>query len=278
MTDYPPVHPDRYQLNGIMPKKGTVIHTSESSPTSYASLRRYVTFKGDKPSPSRPGQFYGSSYHALTRNDPEASYDQILDGVASPYSAPPLNASWWHICMPGNSNALGTLGTANYRPALTRETWLQYPMRQGILAVAKFIVDHGTTAILCSISDLQLGYGGYTSHNNVSLAFRKSNHTDPGRAFPWDVLAQDISDLKYDPPILIGDDVLVRVMKPTFSSARPEYPWLGFFDSGLVRPTVSNDMSPTEKNPDPASGGVWPLPDEAQYRMICSFANIKVPV
>lgn len=35
-----------------------------------------------------------------------------------------------------------------------------------------------------SVSDLKAGKRGFTSHANVSLAFRRSNHTDPGVGFP----------------------------------------------------------------------------------------------
>jgi N-acetyl-anhydromuramyl-L-alanine amidase AmpD len=35
-----------------------------------------------------------------------------------------------------------------------------------------------------SVMDVKEGRRGITSHNNVSLAFRKSNHTDPGPDFP----------------------------------------------------------------------------------------------
>jgi hypothetical protein len=54
-----------------------------------------------------------------------------------------------------------------------------------------------------SVDDLKAGRRGFTSHNNVSLAFRRSDHTDPGRGFPHvkylAMVRSEISD-RPDPP------------------------------------------------------------------------------
>ena len=78
------VHVDRYNLTATTTKAGVVIHTSESGDASYESLRRYVEMPGDRQGSSG---MYGSAYHALTRNDLEATYDQMLDASAAPFSA-----------------------------------------------------------------------------------------------------------------------------------------------------------------------------------------------
>jgi hypothetical protein len=149
--------------------------------------------KGDRPSPSRPGAYYGSGYHAVATET--GSYIQVADATAGPYHAPPCNPTWWAICIPG-------------RAAQTRDQWLNDVSRQYIRGVARFIVDKqredGMSWPLqfCAAPDLVktsanlTGHPtGYTSHSQVSQAWHQTDHTDPGVGFPWDVLATDIAAL-----------------------------------------------------------------------------------
>ena len=46
---------------------------------------------------------------------------------------------------------------------------------------------------------MKAGRRGYTSHAEVSKAFRQTDHTDPGVNFPWDVLAAEIARLTTTP-------------------------------------------------------------------------------
>lgn len=51
--------------------------------------------------------------------------------------------------------------------------------------VAKKCKDYGIPVVFLSVADLKAGrFAGITTHNNVSLAFRKSTHTDPGPSYP----------------------------------------------------------------------------------------------
>lgn len=82
-----------------------------------------------------------------------------------------------------------------------------------------------------------------------------------------------------DPPPIptpepTGEDVLRRILKPTFGGS-PELPHLGLFDSGCVRPLVSEDLIPLEKNPN-EEDGKFPCPDKGQYKRLCDWANIPV--
>jgi len=78
-----------------------------------------------------------------------------------------------------------------------------------------------------------------------------------------------------DDPI-IGVDVLKRISKPTWSSASDDLPWLGHFDSGTIRPMISNDLKPLELCPT-ETDGVWPIPDKGQYKRLCDWAKITIP-
>ncbi|WP_214327833.1 peptidoglycan recognition protein family protein [Nonomuraea sediminis] len=43
-------------------------------------------------------------------------------------------------------------------------------------------------------AELRAGGRGITSHADISAVYRRSDHTDPGNAFPWDVLLQLVRD------------------------------------------------------------------------------------
>jgi len=177
------LHSDRYSITSTVRKGGVVVHDSESGDGSSASLVAALTSPGNFPSDSRPGGFYGAGYHGVT--DGLGGYVRMADGTAAPYSAPPLNATWWHICMPGRANQ-------------TREEWLDELSRNHIRGVAHFIhdmwIEDGKTWQPWFVfSDLLVkGVLGYTSHYQVSLAWHKTTHTDPGKNFPWDVLESDV--------------------------------------------------------------------------------------
>lgn len=187
------VHPDRYKATTNTRKTLIVVHDSEGSDGSYAVLRRLVTLPGDRlVDPKKPnGPKYGSAYHAITRNDAGATFDQVLPATAAPNAGPPVNATAWHICMPGYARQ-------------TEAEWLDAASRSGIRAVAKFIVEKcrldGIPLVRRSVAELKAGLGGYCGHGDVSLAWGKSTHTDPSPTFPWYVLEADIRALAAPAP------------------------------------------------------------------------------
>lgn len=181
----PTVHPDRYTLSGVNRRKaGVIIHTSESGDGSYPALVAAFARPGDRPL-GTTGRMYGSAYHAVTMNA-DNLYDRILGPEAGPYAAPPLNKTHSHICMPA-------------RVAQGRSEWLDGPSLAGIRAVARFIVDesqaHGFPLRRLTSAELKAGAEGYCDHWTVSTAFGKTDHTDVGRQFPWDVLEAEIAAL-----------------------------------------------------------------------------------
>lgn len=177
------VHADRYSTTGVEHRKrGVVLHTSESGDTSYRALIALLGRPGDRPL-GTSGERYGSAYHAVTLNV-DALFDQVLGSGAGPYAGPPLNKTWWHVCMPA-------------RVAQSREEWLDGPSLAGIRGVAAFIVEKARSDgfPLRRLSDAELAAGaeGYVDHGAVSRVFRQSTHTDVGPHFPWDVLEAEIA-------------------------------------------------------------------------------------
>lgn len=90
---------------------------------------------------------------------------------------------------PPNTGSIG-IEHAGYAKQATGD-WLDafgIPMLRDISAPrARRICDeNGIPLVWLSVADLLAGKEGITSHNNVSLAFHKSTHTDPGPGFPID--------------------------------------------------------------------------------------------
>lgn len=178
------LHPDRYNPTSITKKNGVVVHDAESQDGASAALVNLLKSPGDRDNGA--GGKYGSGYHAVT--DGSGGYIEMGDATAGPFAAPPCNSDWWHICMPGFANQ-------------TREQWQDELSAAHIRGVAKYIyakwIADGKSWGLSFIFADQLtkGYKGYTSHYQVSLAWKKSNHTDPGPNFPWDILEKEIGKL-----------------------------------------------------------------------------------
>ena len=207
------VAPNRYNNRGLTTKIGVVVHTAEGpeSAGGYTSLMYLFTVPGTTPVGDH---MIGAAYHAVA--NPDGWFTEILPGSAAPYSAPPWNESAWHIVMPG-------------RASQSRAEWLGDISRQYIKGVARFIADrcaldsiplHRLTVDEMKAAGTRPTTGlGYCGHVDVSLAYRKSTHTDPGPNFPWDVLAQDIVGLVAPPPIEEDD-----MPKPVITYWKPPKP------------------------------------------------------
>jgi hypothetical protein len=208
------LHPDRYNITATVQKGGVVVHDAESGDGASATLVNLLQQPGDRV--SKAGNVYGAGYHGVT--DGLGGYVSMADGTAGPFSAPILNDTWWHVCMPGFANQ-------------TREQWLDPLSRAHIKGVAKFIYDKW-------IEDDRIWYPnfvfasqlvqlvhGYTSHAQVALAWKKTTHTDPGPNFPWDVLERDILTLMNPSE---EDDMRLSVM--TLTNTTPATTFLGYAD------------------------------------------------
>lgn len=219
------LHPQRGGTSGVSPKRGVVVHDSEGGEggSSSANLLAYLASPGDRP--NGHGGFYGAGYHAVATET--GGYVQIAGADRSPYHAPPLNSTWWSICIPG-------------RAAQTREQWLDAASRPYIAGVARFIVDvwhidgEAWPLTLRRANELVDGEQGIASHAEVSKAWHLTDHWDPGPAFPWDVLAADIAAIVAPPveehPIVIeppapttppaaGGDLMMTLFKPIDADA-----------------------------------------------------------
>lgn len=137
--------------------------------------------------------------------------DQVIPAVPHnvvSYAAAGGNAQGIHGCFPGKAGQ-------------TRDQWLDENSRAMIRQCAAWCIDvaleNNIPLTRIYSGDLQNGRRGICDHHQVSLAFKKSTHTDVGPGFPWDVLFADINALLAPPkppptpipnpePIITGED------------------------------------------------------------------------
>lgn len=77
---------------------------------------------------------------------------------------------------------------AGFKKQTTKE-WLDYYgialLALGSDAVAQYCIKYALPAVHLSDRELLAGYPGIVGHDQVSRVYKKSDHSDPGPAFPW---------------------------------------------------------------------------------------------
>ena len=130
----------------------------------------------------------------------------------------------WHA--PGaNHNGLGLehAGRARQTAREWRDPYSDAMLERSAKLAAEKCRRYGIPAVWLYPADLRAGRRGITSHVNVSLAFRRSSHTDPGRHFPVERYvravrrrlraARPAPDVKRPPPTLRRGDSGWRVRR-----------------------------------------------------------------
>ncbi len=173
------VHPDR--TGATRPLAGLrliVVHTSEGGegPASAENLCTFMTLPGDRTDPL-DGSKFGASYHYVT--DLERVFPATPDNVVA-YAAAGANNDGVHICIPGKAGQ-------------TRAEWSDATSAAYIAQLAQVMSDVADRYHIpldrLTVAEIVAGKAGYCGHVDISLAYRRSDHTDPGVQFPWDRLA-----------------------------------------------------------------------------------------
>jgi hypothetical protein len=205
------VHPDRYGANRSAQKpmvKWLILHTSEQSGAEDVNdaedLAAFMRRPGDRPGSNGP---FGASYHGVT--DTNRVIPCTEDHLVA-YAAGGANQYGLHLCLPVRINPRSLDDPdANY----TREEWLDAGSRPYIRQAAEWIVDkarvHNIPLHRITESEMAAGRSGFCDHWTASKAFKKSDHTDVGLAFPWDVLWSDIIAI-VNPPQPPEEDEMIR--------------------------------------------------------------------
>jgi hypothetical protein len=197
------VHPDRYGNTKTSTNRLLVVHTSEGGElgTSAEALCSYMGQPGDRSNPD--GSKYGASYQYVI--DTDVIRPAALDTVVA-YAAAGANHDGIHYCIPGKAGQ-------------TRNEWLDTNTRPHIANLARALADKaaetGIPLRKLTTQEVRDGMRGVCGHVNVSLAFGRSDHTDPGAFFPWDVLFDDIARLTE------GDDMTPEIPPRRLLDTRP---------------------------------------------------------
>ncbi len=104
------------------------------------------------------------------------------------FAAPGMNANGIHIELAGFQRQ-------------TREEWLDtYGVRlleNGADVAAQYCMKFEIPPIHITDDDLRNKKRGIVGHDQVSRVFKQSDHTDPGKSFPWDYFMERVEAL-YD--------------------------------------------------------------------------------
>ena len=92
----------------------------------------------------------------------------------------------WHA-RGGNANSIGIeiAGYAGQRALGWRDAYSRAVVERAAGLTADVCARHGIPLRRLRAADLVAGKRGVTGHADVSAAFRKSDHWDPGPDFPW---------------------------------------------------------------------------------------------
>lgn len=99
-------------------------------------------------------------------------------------------------CAPGANHDgihLEHAGYARQSAQDWRDTYSRQMLERSAKLAADIAARHRIPVVWLSPLALIQGRRGFTSHNNVSVAFKRSNHWDPGAGFPHDRYLADVA-------------------------------------------------------------------------------------
>lgn len=159
------VQAKNYTPGRIKPIKHIVLHTMEAPEKPKTAENVAAWFAGD----SAPK---ASAHYCV-------GADGVIQCVRDEDTA-------WHA--PGaNATGIGIemVGYAAQSPDQWNDDYSKTMLEQVALLVIDLAKKHGIPLRQLSPDDLKVGTTGLCGHVDVSRAFGRSNHTDPGENFPW---------------------------------------------------------------------------------------------
>lgn len=157
--------------------------------------KNIIVLHTNEPGPYAPGKFPGTAESlGLYLKDPsrQASYQLIVDrngdvcrsvrDTDCAWAAGPIaNNEGLHICVNGWA-------------AQSRAEWLQYDkqLNQTAVEIARWCKQEGIPAKKLTPAMFKAAEWGIGGHGDVALAWRETDHTDPGANYPYDVLIQKV--------------------------------------------------------------------------------------
>lgn len=209
--------------------KRIYIHTFEGSDLDAVAMARYQL------SPAA-----GGSYHMVIDLDGMTARENDDDYI--PWSAGwTANRDGIHISLAG-------------RAAFSREFWLARTKQLDKLAVvvAAYCKAYGVPAIYRNAEDLKAGRWGISTHADAAIAWRETDHTDPGKGFPMDVLVDKVNALLHPTPVPPPPPAPVEpgVKYPSLIDGRPlRYSeFIRFIDEKVTRIYDEMCLDPKDMN------------------------------
>lgn len=151
-----------------------VIHTMEAGEAS-TTAENVAAWIASKASPV-------ASWHYAVDDD------SIVQSVRENHIA-------WHAAG-GNRVGIGIehAGYARQTAAQWNDQFSRRMLKRSALLCARICGRWNIPAVRLTVEDIKDGRKGFCGHNEVSTAFNKSDHYDPGDAFPWDHYLEMVAD------------------------------------------------------------------------------------
>lgn len=130
--------------------------------------------------------------------------------------------------------------------AFSRDIWLGRGKQLDKLAdvVAAYCKAYGVPAIYRNAEDLKADRWGISTHADAAIAWRETDHTDPGKGFPMDVLVDKVNQRLHPTPVPPPPPAPVEpgVKYPSLIDGRPlRYSeFIRFIDEKVTR--IYDDM------------------------------------
>lgn len=201
--------------------KRIYIHTFEGRDLDAIAMARYQL------SPAA-----GGSYHIVIDVNGMTARENDDDYI--PWSAGyKANRDGIHISLAGQA-------------AFSRDKWLSRGKQLDKLAdmVAAYCKSYGVPAIYRNPEDLKADRWGISTHADAAIAWRETDHTDPGKGFPMDVLVDKVNQRLHPTPVPPPPPAPVEpgVKYPSLIDGRPlRYSeFIRFIDEKVTR--IYDDM------------------------------------
>lgn len=155
-----------------------VIHTMESAEGINTARAVAEWFAKPNPAPGAPrdARLHSPMASAHLCIDAHEVWE-CVDERDVAYAAPGANYDGFHIEHAGRANQ-------------TAEQWAdEYSLAALALSAARaadVARRYSVPVVRLSVAEVLDGRFGFTGHHEISLAYHKSTHTDPGPHFPWD--------------------------------------------------------------------------------------------
>lgn len=166
-------------MSSSIPKIENLIAVNHSGKRDLKKIKWIVIHSTESGSAKGTAQYFqnpkatGSTQFVVDDN----SIFRTLPDNVEPWAAPGANSDGLHIEL---------VGYAKW----SREEWLKHQktIKNAAMVISNWCSMYNITKQFVNAQGLLTGKSGITSHAEVSKAFKKSSHTDPGTGFPYDLL------------------------------------------------------------------------------------------